>query len=444
MQELSVKQESSLRLTPLLEQSIKILQLDQMSLRQYLEEIALENPLLEPELSAPPPQMFEAHYLARRTNRLYAGGKERHPSIEDLPDIGSEGGLQGYISLQINMLYSGETRKLTAYLASFLDENGYLRPDFSTICRESAYSIGELHQALARLQSLDPAGIGASSLSECLLLQLNAGEILERELVSSYLSQLAFGDRRMLAKELNITQSRLQQAFLRIRSLNPRPGAIFSGGFQPQYIVPDLVVNWNEKGELEVSLAGAQQNLKPVEAYLNLLKQTNDKDLRGYLAKKWKQFTYLQNCLEKREKTLIKLGETIALYQERFFRYGPSEISHFCMQDAAAVMGVHKSTVSRAVSGKYLRCDFGTFPLKYFFVRSLRPDAPEICSLDIKQELYKLIKGENPAAPLCDEELAAMLSKRGMGIARRTVAKYRASLGIPNSTQRGRKGFSKI
>lgn len=444
MQELVVKQETSLRLTPLLEQSFKILQLDQINLQRYLEEMALENPLIEPELGFSQLELPADQYRARRPSRGARDDMKLSFTIEDLPDTREQGGLLRYISFQINIAFSGEERELIEYLAGFLDENGYLKPDFETICRESAYSIGELRHALTCLQSLDPPGIGASNLGECLLLQLGAGEAIEKELVTSHLNQLAFGNRQMLSKELGISQNRLQQALERIRSLNPRPGVNFSGDFQPQYIIPDISVTWNCQGELEVALVGIRQSLKPVESYMDMLRQTEDQDLRRYLNKKWEQLSYLQNCLDKRDKTILRLGETIAVYQERFFRYGPSALSSFCMKDAAEVMGVHKSTVSRAVSGKYLACDFGTFPLKYFFIRSFHSQDPHISSLDVKQQISRLIREEDSSAPLSDEELAVMLSRRGLDIARRTVAKYRTSLGIPNSSARGRKGFSNI
>lgn len=443
MQELIAKQDTTLWLTPLLDQSFKILQMDQLNLQQYLEKIALENPLIQPEVILSQPEHLD-QFRVHRPSKGIQESANYNLTIEDIPDARDYGGLLRYISFQINILYSGKERKTIEFLAGFLDENGYLCPDFDSICRESSISVGELRQALVSLQSLDPPGIGASNLAECLLLQLNPTETLERRLIEGYLTQIAYGDHRKLSKELGISYGCLQKALKRIRSLNPRPGSNYTCDFMTQYIVPDIIANWNCQGELEISLNSSRQLLQPVQEYMNLRRETKDLELKNYLNKMWEQLSYLQCCLEKRDKTLLKLGEIIALYQERFFRYGPSALSCFYMKDAAEIMGVHKSTISRAVSGKYLTCDYGTFPLKYFFVRSLHPEDPNISSIDVKQQIISLIRKENPNSPYSDAELAVKLSKRGIYVARRTITKYRVSLGIPNSLARERKGFSNI
>ena len=428
-------------MTPLLLQRFQILQLDQLQLQHYLEEAALDNPLIDLDafLAGPPSASASSGQSPLPLQRhLY---NEDDDPMEEVADRHTEPDLLSHILSQIDYAYSGKQREHLRYLAGFLDEDGYLRPSFSVICREAPYSTGELSAALSLLQTLDPPGVGASSLSECLLLQTDPDDHLTRTLIRDHLNDVAFGDLTALAGLLGQRRKDVDSSIQRIRKLSPRPGAVFTPPTDPVYIRPDIEVSRQEDGSLQASLTQETTYiLSPNASYLQLLQSTQDAQIKAYIRNKLDELNQLRRNIETRNQTMLRVAELILTYQERFFRFGPAALEPFRMWEAAKILGIHESTVSRTVCGKYLSCSQGTFPLRYFFVRSL---SDGISIAEAREALRRLISGENREKPYSDEAISRILNTRGIPISRRTVAKYRSELNIPNASVRARLGVAK-
>lgn len=425
-------------MTPLLLQRFQVLQLDQLQLQQYLEETALENPLIDLDAlnSGPAPADYPAELPPLPLQRHSAENDE--DPVEGVADRHAEPDLLSHVLSQIDYSFRGKQREHLRYLAGFLDEDGYLRPDFDVICREAPYSAGELSVALSALQKLDPPGIGASSLAECLMLQTDPEDRLTRTLIHDHLNDIAFGDLSALPGLLGSRREEVDRSIRRIRKLSPRPGAIFAPPSDPVYIRPDIEVTRLEDGSLTAALTRETAYvLLPNENYLRLLESTQDPGLKSYIRNKLDELNQLRRSIETRNATMLRIAELILIYQKRFFRFGPAALEPFRMREAAELLGIHESTVSRAVCGKYLSCSQGTFPLKYFFVRSLREG---ISTAEAREALRRLIQSEDHKKPYSDEALAGLLAGRGIPLSRRTVAKYRGLLAIPSASVRARLG----
>ena len=441
--EIKLEQTHVQKLSAKMEQSVRILQMDAQDLERYLNDIMLENPLIEMDPPAADPQVqaaspWSGHSFRSRSAFSGSPGEAVKSLIENLPSQEAGANLANHLLQQIRLHYSGRTAQCLRYLVSFLDENGYFRPSFDQICRYQVFAPNELQAALACLRTLDPPGIGASSLSECLCLQLKKEDLLARELVTNHLDQIAYGSIASLAQTLHVPQKQVAQAVDRIKRLSPKPGAVHSAAPEVVYVVPDIYVTRGESGFEVVIAQNASPEIRPCKQYLELADSTDDPELRAYLKTKLDQLNWLQTCLENRNRTLQRLAEVIVRHQSRFFKYGTAFLNTFRMKDAAALLHVHESTISRAVKDKYLYCEHGTFPLRYFFVRSVQRNTPNVSVSDAKRELLRIIALEPAGAACSDRALAEKMSKAGIPISRRTVAKYRTELEIASSTVRAR------
>ncbi len=433
---LDIKHSTSQKLSARVEQSVRILQMDAQTLEGYLSELMLENPVFEiqyPDYGASNPyDLFPGRRKAGASGKA-SSDPDARDTLEMLA-APEDHSLEAHILSQIRCTLSGQTAELACYLAGFLNDDGYLEPDFAEICRRSRYDSAELSEALACLQRLDPPGVGASSLRECLCLQLEPGDTLARAIVTDYMTDVASGSIGHIARSLRASKADVELAVARIRALHPKPGAPFFRDACTEYVRPDIIVRQDEAHRLEVMLTHTCQPVfHPNASYLEMAKASGDEALRQYLKTKIDQYQWVVRCIETRNQTLLALANVIVSHQARFFKYGPRFLNTFRMRDAAELLGLHESTVSRAVSGKWLLCEHGAFPLKYFFVRNLNQDSPSVSVLDAKQEISRLIAAENSAKPSSDQMIADSLCSRGIHISRRTVAKYRDQLGIPSA-----------
>ncbi|MFI8687909.1 RNA polymerase factor sigma-54 [Rossellomorea sp. NPDC077527] len=433
-------QQLKLQMTQQLSQAITILQYSTMELNAYLEAKQLENPLIQLE----PPKQDPLHQREPYTNKRNAGSENTVDWYEyvSVP----KRTLADALSVQLNLksLTSME-KKVMEELIYSLDDNGYLRIEEESFLNKYGLEMDQLVNYINRLQELEPAGIGARSLQECISLQLKREfdvPPLVTMIVDNHFQAFAEKKWKAIAKILSVEMKDIQQAADFIRECNPRPGSKYSQQIA-EYIIPELIVNVIDGHTVAVSLNdGTTVNVTYNEEYTDFLKHHGDKEVQSYLQEKEQDFQWLLQSLRQRKQTILKVGKMLAEKQKAFFLKGPYAIQPLTLKQVADEIDVHESTISRAVKGKYMQTPFGIFELKYFFtsaIKSVRLEDSEAASATtVKNELQKLIDDEDKKKPLSDQKIVNLLMDKGYDVSRRTIAKYRDQLGITSSTMRKR------
>lgn len=424
----SLKQTASQKMI----QSAQILQLSMPELRQYLQELALENPLMEflpGAVSSAPRQ--DPVKPADEQNRAY--DRQERAAAQDLWNMDGAQSLSEALLLQLGgMALSPTQRRMLEHMVYNLNANGYLSVPLKDIQTAFACDEAAVMEALARLQSLEPCGVGARNLSECLCIQLERLHPKEKtamKIAREELELLGKNQLPALAKKLHQPLEAVLHAQDVIRGLNPRPGAGYDDGSCMPYIYPELLIS-QEHGRFHVVLNETQPVTIQFDAsYLRLL-QDDSGEAAAYLEKKKEQLEWVQQCIAQRSQTLLSIGNLILNVQEAFFRDGPGYLRTFTQAEAAEALNVHESTISRAIHGKYLQCSWGVFPLQHFFSQGLQ-QRHELC-----RQIQQLISGEDKFHPLSDQALCTALGEAGYTISRRMVSKYRESIGIPEAGSR--------
>lgn len=315
-----------------------------------------------------------------------------------------------------------------------LTDEGYLATPLSTLAQTSDVAVEELEAALRWVQSLDPAGIAARDLRECLLLQLErAGrkESLEYTVVRDHLEALARKRFQDIASKLDVYPDEIQDAAENIAKLQPRPGLELASQ-EPEYVVPEVTVTRTDKGYQVTLNDEPLPRLRISHAYKDLLTQaTSNPEVRDYLRDKMRAGKFLMRCLDQREQTIRRIAEEIVHRQELFFDQGRAHLKPMTMAQVAEVVGVHETTVSRAVAGKFMDTPQGIIEMRALFTSGVATsDGGAVASTGVKELIAELVKNEEPAKPLTDDQIEARLKAQGIQIARRTVAKYRNEMKI--------------
>ena len=459
--ELSMSMKQTQTLSPQMMQSMEILQMGSQELLEYIQDQVQENPVLEMEEkygkgddTAVLQRKLEWLESTDAQNRYYHQQDTEDDEKDTISNYGTvderEENLYLYVLSQLEVMdLEPELLPVGRFLVESLNQNGWLDESVEDLAEELGKPVEEVEKALAAVQSLEPAGVGARNLSECLVLQLqrrHEDSELAIRIARDYLDPLSKSRYGLIAKSLGVCQEEVRTACDLIRTLNPRPGGGFAARENLVYINPDLfVVNFPDHFELltndyffpDLNISGY---------YCRMLKSTEDNEVKDYLMGKVRQAKWVVHSIEQRRSTLLRCAECILELQEEFFRRGPGHLKPMCLADIAQKVGVHESTVSRTVRDKYLQCASGVYPLSYFFSRSLgapaaRPGTEENASSPdfAKALLKKLIGGEDKHKPLSDQKLCERMAREGCELSRRTVAKYRDELGIPSTT--GRKQY---
>ncbi|ANB59590.1 RNA polymerase factor sigma-54 [Anoxybacteroides amylolyticum] len=427
--ELLQEQRLKLALTKELAQAIELLQYSALELRSILYEQSLENPFLEIKEGKPirPP---------KRTM-----GKQARDWMENISKPSDT--LATHLAAQLHtMSLPSRTRKVLDYLIASLDEDGYLRIDMGDTAAFLAISEAELEDAVLLLQSLEPAGVGARSLQECLLLQLKRLPVrneLAEKVIAEHFPAFVEKTWKALAKQLGIDVYDLQQIWDFIRTLEPRPGSYYTAA-DPQFIIPDIIV---ERCGEDVSVWLNNEFLPEVRwnyAYEKKMEIHCDEQAEIFIKEKYRQFTWLTKSLEHRKQTLLAVAKEVMERQKQCLTAGLAALKPLTMREVAEVLDIHESTVSRAVKNKYVQMPFGTVELRRFFASSLSSMSEEEASAaKTKALITHLIEAENKHNPLSDQAIASLLGETyGIAISRRTVAKYREQMHIPSSAKRKR------
>ena len=446
--ELGLKITQNQVLAPQMEQSVRILQMDSAQLSEYLKEVMLENPVAELEPPRAPEkkkdlalrklEWLESQTVREKENVGYYDEEEADSPIEKTVAAPTDRSLADHLLTQIGMARAEPAVAASArFVVGFVDENGYLTADLEEIAQEGNLSAEQAEKGLSLVQNLDPSGVGARDLTECLLLQLGPEDRLARQIAQEFLQEIAKKNYPGLARQLGVPEEEAEQAVRRIRKLNPKPGALYGRHTPPAYITPDVVVtNFGDRYNVMLCEFGYPEiRLSP--SYLKMARETDDPEVSSYINNKVSQINWVIKCIENRNKTLLEVSKAIVKRQERFFRYGPQYLNILRMREIAEMVGMHESTVSRAVRDKYLQCAHGVYPLRYFFVKGIEGDGGEgASSHEVKERIRQIIEQEDSQKPLSDQKIADQLSEEGMSISRRTVTKYREELGIPRSGDR--------
>lgn len=349
-----------------------------------------------------------------------------------------EATLQGYLIEQLRT-YEIEEKyfELAEQLIGSIDEMGYLRTHLADLAIICSADIKDVKKVLDIIQSFEPVGIGARDLQECMIIQLKKKGMestLEYKIVSKHLEMVQKNHIPQLAKKLNVTPNKIYEALKSIQTLNPYPGSSISSK-AVQFAVPETEISMDRDVLVVKALKDHLPSLRISQHYMDILENPETKpEVRKYIREKITSSKMLMRSLDHRESTIIRITRVLADWQENFFRFGIDSMKPLTMQQVADEIGVHETTVSRAINQKYIQTPKGLFSFKYFFNSGYTSSSGEIVtSLSIKNKILELISEEESKKPLADQELVDFLNEMGFSIARRTVAKYREELGIPSS-----------
>lgn len=450
-----------------LRRSLEVLQLPQTELEGYLQEAVLSNPLLEMELPQdlhlPDPEGEPARALAEREADTWEASDSESAAVWDLPaDSAWEGSAgEDFTDRLADPHAQGEKltdalaeqllhmprltdgmRRLCQYLIECLNENGFLEFDLADLAREQGVPLFDMDQALYILQDLQPAGVGARSLTECLVLQLARTEYFNphtlRLVQPDGLELLAKGDMSAIARLLECSQADARQAAAAVRALNPRPAQGYGTGSELACQIPEAVFRL-EDGRVHIELNDRlARRLTLDEQNCALLQTAGSEQDRQYLREKKNEAQQLIRAVQERENTMVRLLRTLADCQQGYFvRHEP--LQPMTLTQLAEQLGLSLSTVSRAVQGKTIQFEGRSIPLRRFFTSAITAaDGASVSSENVRRHIVRFIQAEDPRKPLSDEALRAALEAVQLPVSRRTVAKYREELGIPSSSARRR------
>ena len=443
----SAAQKQKLSLAPMMRQSLEYLQASLMELDGMLREEALSNPLLI--VSSP---LFEGGTAApdrRRESaaapRSQAAWDRSDQEMDPLDRYVRSATFQEHLEEQLGQfprLDRGMLR-ICRYLVGCLDERGYLDCGLEELEQEVQIPCPILEQALFVIQMLDPPGVGARSLSECLVLQLAQGDHFDEltlHIIQGGLESVAKGDYRGLGKRFSAEIEAVKAACDTIRALSPIPSRGFQGREQVPYVVPDASIS-RQGGQLTVELDRAAMPRVEIDLeYAGGLADPSDLEVQRYLQEQTEKARRLIGCVDGRYQTLLRLLHTVTALQRDFFLGGA--LRPMTMQQVAGEMGLNVSTVSRAVKNKWICFEGRCFPLRELFTAAVQVSEEGISAQTVKRQIWKLIREEDRGAPLSDEQIRAALEREGIGVSRRAVAKYRGELQIPaSSMRRGREDW---
>lgn len=479
---LDLRQSQSLVMTPQLQQAIKLLALSNLEIEAFIGEALEANPLLdvgsgaaaEPLENTAPEDFRRTTLESSPTDQLISEGRAADDRPLDIdvgaldrdrdtgdwsaeyrsapgeggPEIDERGAGAPSLAEHLHGQIGTATRDpriafIARHIATELDEAGYLPATTGELASELAVDEDEVEEALALVQSLDPTGIAARSLGECLALQAREADRYDPCMAKllDNLDLLARGELPRLKRMCGVDDEDFAEMLSELRGYDPKPGLRFStGGGDP--VTPDILITPGTDGgwDLQLNQATLPRLVVNRSYYVELRGASDDKAARGWLSDKLADANWLVKALDQRAKTILKVASELVKQQDAFFRHGVSQLKPLTLRAVAEAIEMHESTVSRVTSNKYLSCPRGTFELKYFFTSGVGAVDGEggASASAVKAAIKTLIDAEDPKAILSDDTLVDLLKEKGFDLARRTVAKYREAIGLGSSVQRRR------
>ncbi|MDR3425081.1 MAG: RNA polymerase factor sigma-54 [Alphaproteobacteria bacterium] len=480
-QRIDQRQSQLLVMTPQLQQAIKLLQMSNMELGDFVEQEIEKNPLLEraeadgneipagektdqekEDFAEPAPLSgdggenlplsggdeeswaSDGYSGEDRFAKTGAGGSFDDDEFSAAQNVAEKPSLRQHLLEQINVDFADPAdRMIAAALVEMLDEGGYLPADLNLVRAQLGVTAEHFENIIARLQRFDPCGIFARSLSECLALQLKEKNRLDpaMEILLQNLNVLARREHAALMRLCHVDAEDLAEMIAEIRQLNPKPATAFVSDVAMP-IVPDVMLRPQPGGgwHVELNTETLPRVLANERFYTKIHASTAKKADKEYIADRWQQANWLVKALHQRATTILKVASEIVRQQDAFFVHGVHRLKPLVLKDIAQLVEMHESTISRVTQHKYIATPRGMFELKYFFTTALaRSDGGDDMSSEaVRARIRALIENEKPKAILSDDHLSMMLRGEGIDIARRTVAKYREAMRIPTSAQRRR------
>lgn len=474
-------------MTPALSQAIALLQMTNLELAAYVEEQLAQNPFLEKVESETPaandkaPETDLTHQPNDVREAYEAAPEERgtadpqaHEGVYDEPnepsssvcyaEMGSGGSadfseddrqfdatlskpatLREHLNEQIAVSFEDpKDAALAGWLADALDESGYLRQDAKQLAAQLNVDEARLNRVLNELKSLDPTGVFAHDLTECLRLQLEEQDVFDKEYEAllANLNLLAGHEMKKLGQACGLDQEALKERIAHIKTLNPKPAAKFDQ-LVVQTALPDAIMTKLPKsqgGGWRVELnSDTLPKVLINNSYVAEIERGGGRDTKSYISQQLANANWLIKAMDQRAQSVLAISSAIVEAQEGFFLYGIEYLKTMTLKDIAEEVGVHESTVSRIVNGKFISTPRGLFELKFFFSSGVtNTEGQDVAAEAVKAKIKTLIEAEDPKTVLSDDTLAEMLQKEGINVARRTVAKYREALGFPSSFLRRR------
>lgn len=474
-----LKLSQQLVMTPQLQQAIKLLQLSRMELVDLVREEMLENPVLEDdvetqrevssedlanakadsgqsespvstdtpaekEVKADETSVNEIDWENYLDNYTMAPPMPAYrPDNDDLPSLEAtltrSESLFDHLEWQLNMSeLSDEQKAIGQLILGNIDADGYIKePPISELAAEAEVSEEEVEVVLEKIQGFDPVGVGARSLAECMLIQaMHYGEDddLVIKMIKSHLGNLEKKNYQAIARDLKIELEEVYEAAKVIMEFDPRPGRQYSAD-EPRYITPDVYVHKVGDKYFVVPNDDGLPKLKISSFYRSAL--DDSKGAKEYIQDKLRSAQWLIRSIQQRQRTIIKVTESIIKFQREFFDKGIAFLKPLILRDVAEDIGMHESTISRVTTAKYVHTPQGIYELKFFFNSGIsRTNGEDLASQAVKSKIKKIISEEDPKKPLSDQKIVEALKGSGIDIARRTVAKYREQMGILSSSKR--------
>ena len=481
---IQLKVSQKLVLTPQLHQAIKLLQMSQLELSQTLNQEMMENPFLELEEVAETEPIDRLDLLDKDNGVVLPESQSIHEltgTYDDIPVVDeisafavddyfderrSDGRDLGYFNSgtedvqifeqassvssdiyehliwQLRLSAAPHIVRLVAeIIIGNLDENGFLKVSIQEIADTAVVDLEVVEQALTLIQGFDPAGVGARSLQECLLLQLREIDaedtLLAKRIIEDGFEELKEKKYHHLAEKLSVDEDEILDAVQIISKLQPRPGRHYSNE-ATSYVVPDVFIIETEDGTTILLNDEGVPKLRLSQQYRELLsnKKKFSQQEKQFLMDKFKSASWLLKTLDQRNRTIYRVTESVLKYQEDFFTQGVRGLKPLNLKDIAMDLGLHESTISRVTSNKYLQCHYGILSFRYFFSSAIHSSSGEVSSESVKEIIKKIISEEAPNSPLSDSKIVELLKVKNIDIARRTVAKYRDELRILPVKQR--------
>ena len=455
---MKMTQEQRLILTQNMQQSIKLLQMSLHDLREYIDNEYSENPVLEvneeivsyDDIAINEKMTAEEKYDHKKiVDELYSDNyKEKLEVNYSVDEVSPLNFIEKKISLKeylqeqlVEVNIDQHMLSICKYIVESLDYRGYLEISVEELSEELSMSKEVVEEALKIVQSLEPYGIGARDIKECLLIQslrLNILDNIMEKMILNHLENVAENKYETVGRALNISPREAQRYGDIIKKLEPKPSRGFYTGEEVNYIIPDAEIR-NVDGEFFIIMnESVLPKLIINKTYRDVLHENKNSEVSSYVKDKINRAIFLIKSIEQRKSTLYKVLECVIDKQNDFFKFGRQHIKPLTLKEVADLINMHESTVSRAIKDKYVLTSYGTIRIKDLFATGASLSDEDMTVIKIKDEIKKIINEENKNKPLSDQIVSSMLSEKNMKISRRTVAKYREELGIKSSSMRKR------
>ena len=430
--ELKAQVKQKMTLSANMQQCLEILAMDNTELGEFITEQSMENPIIE--------LTDTAMWTEYTPVMVHVEREQPEDEEEGVREIAASERVNSDLYFQLSEYHlASDVRQAAEYIIESLDGRGYFTDGIAESAGVLKMDAGTVAKALEVVKQLEPKGVGAADLRECLLLQLAAEypqEKMAKEILERHLDDFSKGRYEKICRKMGKSQAQVLEAGEVIRSLNPKP---FGGGkpaVRTRYLSADLaLVMYGDSYDIVLNQTYLPE-IQISRPYVDMLDSDVDEQTKQYIRERYEKARWLQDCVRKRQRTLLKIAEFIFKNETDFLVVGPPGIRPLTLKEAADELKLSSSTVSRAVRGKYIQTRWGIYPLRYFFGGGIRTEEGAVSAAQIRAVIGRMIEKEDKRHPLSDSKLEMLLKDRGMSVSRRTIAAYRERLGIPSSAVR--------